>query len=204
VSAHISSEEEIELLEAFIEQRKDGVLAKTNIHVVLEIFFMNRKPYYPHNMLRNLAIDNVAGDYLLNLDVDLVIPSDNSYPTIRSLLEESKTEDVSSHTTTTTTSTTLREYLQRRNVLVLPAFEVFSKNDMSRSFKKMVPKSREDLLEMIEGTHPYAKAQMFHQSDQKKCQQATTFTRWLGGDDVAQTKKTNQDGKKTNGDDDAL
>jgi hypothetical protein len=98
---------------------------------------------------------------------------------------------------TTTTTPTLREYLQRRNVLVLPAFEVFSKNDMSRSFKKMVPKSREDLLEMIEGTHPYANAQiMFHQSDQKKCQQATNVTRWLGGDDVAHTKKDESRRKK--------
>jgi hypothetical protein len=88
--------------------------------------------------------------------------------------------------------------LRRRNVLVLPAFEVFSKNDMSRSFKKMVTKSPEDLLEMIEGTHPYANAQMlFHQSDQKKCQQATTnFTRWLGGDDVAHTKKDESRRKK--------
>jgi hypothetical protein len=182
VAAHVSSEEEIQLLEAFIRKHKDGVLAKTNIHVFLERSFLPQKPWYPHNILRNLAMYNVVGNYFVALDVDL-IPSRNSYPSIRALLE-SKADDGNN-------TTSVRELLKSRNVFVLPAFEVYAFNDNYRSFKNMIPKSRDDLLDMIKGTHPYAKAQMFHKNDWAACQRATHFPRWLAAAAASSSKNNN-------------
>jgi len=126
VAAYISSEEDIAELEAFLRKNRDGPLARTSLHVVLERSFdQSNKPFYPHNMLRNLAFEQVVGDYFLALDGDL-IPGSNTYKDMLDLL----------YSNTLDNTTSVREMLQRRQLFVLPAFEVFFQKRYEPFFQK--------------------------------------------------------------------
>ena len=130
---------------------------------------------------------NVAGDFLVALDIDM-IPSRNSYQEIKSLLSP-YSQDVGTNTITITTiaeagigdsnpKNSFVKMQKNRHVFALPVFGVHTKNNENKLFKKMVPKDKNDLLAMVNGNHTFAWAEPFH-AHFPPAQGATNYNKWI-------------------------
>jgi hypothetical protein len=127
---YISSEEDIHSLEEFITSI-NFLPNITTIHVMVE---MPHYYGYPHNPLRNLAMEHIGSDYFVALDVDF-IPSKDTYPGIVSLLRSNEE---------------FRKELLDHRVFVLPAFEIFPRKGEAFANQDMIPTSKSHLKNMTQ------------------------------------------------------
>jgi hypothetical protein len=130
-AVYIQSENDIhDLIDFYSTHAKS--LAYTDIHVVMERTDLP----YPHNILRQTALDHVDSDYFLTLDVDFVTPPDASKRLDALLRSDSK----------------LTAQIQNKTLIVLPAFNREKKVndteilDIGGSF---LPKNKEEVLNLI-------------------------------------------------------
>jgi hypothetical protein len=108
VAMYLSSKEQIREFLDWYRDNSDLLRPYTTFHVVLERPADNVP--YPHNILRNLALDHVKTDYFLALDVDFLM-NRNCHSEMKTL--------IATHTPT-------RHALKHNKTLfVLPAFERF-------------------------------------------------------------------------------
>jgi hypothetical protein len=130
-AVYIKSENDIHDLIDFCSTHANS-LAYTDIHVVMERTDLP----YPHNILRQTALDYVDSDYFLTLDVDFVTPPDASKTLDALLRSDSK----------------LAAQIQNKTLMVLPAFNRKKEvNDMEildigGSF---LPKNKEEVLHLV-------------------------------------------------------
>lgn len=126
-------------------------LEKVSFHVLLEPPTVEGG--YPHNLLRNLALDHITTDFFLAIDVDFVTPVNCN----RQLLD---LMDVDS---------TIRDRLRSRTLFVLPAFERFIQYS-----DQPLPANKEELLPLVNKT-----VAPFHINNFFRGHGPTNFTRWI-------------------------
>jgi hypothetical protein len=108
----------------------EDFLLYVSIHVLLEKH-EGTLPY-PNNVLRNLAQRSIESNYFLLMDVDF-IPSPGTYEYLKASLENDY----------------FWTRLRNSTVFVLPAFELFSKDEDSFATLDTVPTTKEQLQSLI-------------------------------------------------------
>jgi hypothetical protein len=147
---------DIDIFCDFYRQHKND-LGFVSFHIFIETTTSSDDPppLYPHNMLRNLALDHVASDYFLALDADF-IPNADCFTHLQRMLQSDPT---------------IQAQLVKKTLLVLPAFERFVKYD-----KEPLPNTKHELLPILkEGT----KIAPFHLRKYRHGHRPTNFTRWM-------------------------
>jgi hypothetical protein len=130
VAVYITNNKHIDAFFEFAEENR-GILQNTSFHFVLE----KTTQAYPHNILRNVAMQTIESDYFVALDVDFIPAPKNSYEGLVSLLQ-------SNHT--------VRDELrENRRLFIIPAFELFARDGQTEATEDMLPHSKEDIAEMV-------------------------------------------------------
>lgn len=124
-SVHMSHREDIVVFLDFLQTHAEE-LRYVSFHIVLE---KTNLPY-PHNILRNLALEYLDADFFVATDVDF-IPNFGAYRGLDSLLHDDKSK--------------VRQCLVDRGLFVLPAFERFMPKDGREVTEDMLPKTKADL-----------------------------------------------------------
>jgi hypothetical protein len=152
VAVYIKSKQEIDDFLEFIP--KLLATQSTQIHIVLE----KTKMAYPHNVMRNLVMDQLQSDYFVALDADLVT-NPNAHDSLLMLIQ---------------TNENVRQRLHSKYLFVLPAFEKFAlgKNQTSAT-EDMLPRTREELIQMDKN-----KTLSFFHPDFITAQKPTNFDKW--------------------------
>lgn len=105
LAVYLSTRDQIQFFLEFYDRHWDDY-AFTDVHLVLEKVNPESKFEYPHNILREIALDNVQTDYFLTLDADFVTQANAS----RAISEIIRTD------------TDLKNALHHKTLMVLPAF----------------------------------------------------------------------------------
>lgn len=129
VAVHLTSREDIDLFWKRHEESRQ-ILKEVTFHLVIE----NQSIGYPHNILRNVALEAIESDYFLALDLDLIPMPEGCHDRILSLLKQTPE---------------MNEKLQSQTLFVLPAFELFTKKDETHANEERLPKSKEEVLNLI-------------------------------------------------------
>lgn len=171
VAVYLSSPVEIEAFCAFLRQHQHAELRQTTFHVVLERGRSSstntntyERPLYPHNILRNVALQTIECDYFVALDVDF-IPAQRTHDRLLEYLllqPQSNGDD-------------FRHQLQNKKLFVLPAFELFPREGERFATEDMLPDSKSQVIAMVKEQRlvPFRKsAPVGHL--------LTNFDRWLG------------------------
>jgi hypothetical protein len=126
VAVYIKSQQEIDNFLEFIPR----LLAtqSTQIHIVLE----KTKLPYPHNVMRNLVMDQLQSDYFVALDADFVT-NPNAHDSLLKLIQ---------------TSENVRQRLHSKYLFVLPAFEKFAMKKQTSPTEEMLPRTKEEIIQM--------------------------------------------------------
>jgi hypothetical protein len=126
----------------------------TQIHVVLERTTLP----YPHNILRNLVMDHLESDYFVALDADFVT-TPNAHYSLYKLIQSSKN---------------VRQRLRSKYLFVLPAFEKFAPENLASPTEDMLPRTKEDLLQMDSNKT----LSIFHKASAYQGHRPTNFHKW--------------------------
>ena len=115
----------------FLESHNDLFQSKVGCHLVVDRRDKNglQESFYPHNLLRNIAVENAMTDYVLHLDVDFV-PSENAHDTLVEHIQRFDAER------------------QSTQALVLPAFEyslAYDEDELTVTATDL-PKTKTDLV----------------------------------------------------------
>jgi glycosyltransferase involved in cell wall biosynthesis len=148
---YLQRKEDIDVFLRFLQEHADD-LATTSFHLTLE---QTTLPY-PHNILRNLALDNAEGDFFVLADVDF-IPSPEAGPKLSGLIRADPT---------------IRDHLVQRGLLVLPALE--AKNPNVTDTDEMLPRTKEQVMEMWHRKELWG----FHMRSEH-VQRPTRFFHWI-------------------------
>jgi len=166
VAIYITDPIDIGTLVDFLEANQDR-LKKARFHILLE----KTELMYPHNTLRNLALNNVGSDYFLALDGDFIPPM-KSHQGLFNLIRS---------------NTNLREKLRSRVLFVLPAFEVLQQPNDTSAEPSFPSSNQTHLAEYLlpRDKHSALKAKdqgtlaEFHLEAFAPGQRATKYPRWL-------------------------
>jgi hypothetical protein len=161
---YVSSEEEIQKLQEFLTQSAE-VLLKVTLHVMLEL---PQPQGYPHNQLRNLALENIRSDYFVALDADFIPPKD-SYSSLVSLVRSNE------H---------VRNEVRNRTMLVIPAFAILPIRGLNVATPDLIPKTKSDIEEMVLDH----RADPFQSKTFPPGHGPTNFKKWFQEDGSSQKK----------------
>jgi hypothetical protein len=156
-SLHISTRDDIAVfLEFWRNQLVD--LQYVSFHVVIEKTGLP----YPHNVLRNLALEYLDADFFVATDVDF-IPNFGAYSGLNHLIHDAK----------------VRRRLVDRGLFVLPAFERFMAPDGEHAVTEdMLPKTKADLQQQFKDNHVLG----FHMAGSPLGHGPTNFRKFLSND----------------------
>ncbi len=136
VAVYFTSPDEIHVFLSFLRKHLEG-LRKVTFHVVLEHGLSPNylKHWYPHNILRNVALENIESDYFVALDVDF-IPSPYAHDQLLQYLQGNMQfrEDLRSH----------------KRMFVLPAFELLPRDGEEYATKDMLPVTKGQVIKMVD------------------------------------------------------
>lgn len=162
VALYVTKEKHIDQAFDFIRRNFDTVLHQVSFHFFLEKLqgTFNQK-LFPHNHLRNCAMNFTDTDHMIYVDMDFVVGGgSNPYRSMTNLLN---------------TEPSIAEELQNQTLLVLPAFEMLEASYKDEIHKTFVPKSKKELTRMVLNE---ASVQPFHWDRVKQGHQATNFDVW--------------------------
>jgi hypothetical protein len=129
LSIRVTSSSEIQTFQDFVTQHLDQ-LQQTAIHLLME----SPGYEYPHNILRERAMQETETDYFLALDVDfMTIPE--CHDKLRALLK---------------TDPTLVQALHKKTMMVLPAFNHEFKLKDNQLQDHVLPSTKEEALKMVQ------------------------------------------------------
>lgn len=143
-------------------------LRQTSIHLFFEYTAPSRssskpnKLAYPHNPLRNLAMDNSDSDYVVALDMDFVPGPPNCYDRLMKALSAND-------------NALATEMRKNHRILVLPAFEVYAQEGELVATRDLLPASKADLMELVESD----RAETFRVKRFPEGHGPTNFTKWF-------------------------
>lgn len=167
VAVYLTSPAEIQSFFSFWARHRE-LLTQATFHVALEraASTLNEKPLlYPHNILRNVALETIESNYFVALDVDF-IPSPNAYEQLMHYLQLGDGENKES---------TFRRELRNKRMFVLPAFELFPRHGEQYATADMLPNTKRQVIDLSHNTSlvPFRKgAAVGHM--------LTNFDKWLG------------------------
>jgi hypothetical protein len=152
-AVYIQSQKDID---SFINFRNENgqLLHDTSFHFVMEKTDMA----YPHNTLRNVAMESVESDYFLALDVDFIPMPESCHEILVKTLKNKSSEFTKN----------------RKRLFVLPAFQLFPAKNETHTNENMLPKSKEEFLKKIEKKE----MSIFHADDFSAGHAATNYRRW--------------------------
>jgi hypothetical protein len=129
VSIRVTSSSEIQTFQEFVTQHLEP-LQQTAIHLLME----SRDNKYPHNILREMAMEQTETDYFLALDVDfMTIP--NCHDKLQMLLRNDQT---------------LVDALHNKTMMILPAFNHEFKLKDEQLQDSVLPSTKEDAMQMVQ------------------------------------------------------
>lgn len=156
VAVYITSEDHLRAFFVTYTQHKSTFKEQVIFHFFFEKIWSLRDKAYPHNFLRNLAMDYVETDYFIPLDADFVT-NEKAYPDLMRLLHK----DLS-----------IKRALDDKTALILPAFESTTKNyGMNIS---SVPSSKNQINELVKGEI----VQGFHMKTYARGHRVAKFEKW--------------------------
>ena len=152
----------IDLFETFLRDHHE-TLRQTSIHLLME--YTNSEDGlplpYPHNPLRNLAMDNSDSDYILALDVDFIPNPPDAYNKLLSTL----------HANNSSLATEMRK---NNRLMVLPAFEVYASPNKTVATPDQLPTSKEAMYNKVKSK----RAESFRFHRYPLGHGPTNFARW--------------------------
>lgn len=136
VGVYLTSPQDIHDLFAFWRMHEDQEeLRNSTWHAVLERGPENHsRPWYPHNIIRNVALETVESDYFVALDVDF-IPSPNCHDRLSRYVQED--------------SRFRQELRSNKRMFVLPAFELFPRRGEEYATEDMIPQNKSEVIRMV-------------------------------------------------------
>jgi hypothetical protein len=157
VSIRVTRSSEIRAFHQFVTQNLDQ-LHQTAIHLLME----SPDNKYPHNILRQMAMDETETDYFLAVDVDfMTIPE--CHDKLRALLK---------------TDPALVQALHNKTMMVFPAFNhEFKLKDKQLQDNDVLPSTKEDALKMVQRKEitPFHVAWFYHGHG------PSDFKKWYSG-----------------------
>lgn len=136
-------------------QENQEKLKRTSFHFVIE---KNTTLLYPHNLLRNVAVDAVESDYVLALDVDFIPFPRGCHDRVMQVMQSNSS------------------LLERKKTLfILPAFQIYPKQSETHAKEEMLPSSNAEIKGMIEER----KMSPFHVNVSYGGHGPTHFKKWL-------------------------
>lgn len=151
------------LLERFLEDNKEA-LQDTAVHLLMETGIHG----YPHNTLRNMAIDYSDADYVLALDVDFIPAPRNTYTKLKKTLF-AQIAGVN--------MTTAERMRYDRKVMVIPAFEVEKEATIAQATPDLLPLTKDELSTRVENKS----VTCFHLDYYPLGHGPTNYSKWFGG-----------------------
>lgn len=158
-AVYMKSSDEIKSFVKFVEEHEFS-LRHTSLHVVLE---KTNLPY-PHNILRNLAMDYLDGDFFVAADVDF-IPTPDSHANLVKLLQR---------------NTRVKAKLMKRTVFVLPAFERHMPNAHREVTEDLLPTTKAGVIEMVKS----GQGNGFHMAGSWAGHGPTNYEKWMAHDTI--------------------
>lgn len=149
-------------------KKYEDQLGGTSIHVLIEYSEDKSKWGYPHNPLRNLAMDYSGSDYFVAADVDLIPGPWECHAKLLASMKMNGGE-------------MMRLMAEKRQVFVLPAFDLFPEDGNKVAMPNQLPKDKESLIELVQS----GKGEPFRYSRWKKGHHATNFPRWYESKDIS-------------------
>jgi len=135
-------------------------LSKVSFHFFFEKILVEKDKLYPHNYVRNCALNFTYAEYVIILDMDFV-PNRRAYGDLKTLVKTDKN---------------VRGKLQNRTVMVMPAFEtslIFeNEDDMTLG---LAPPSKPELLRAV---HVDETVEAFHLTKFAPGHGPTNFDKW--------------------------
>ena len=152
---YITSPDEIDLFVKFVEDH-EFTLRYTSFHVVLE----KTSLAYPHNILRNLAMDYLDGDFFVAADVDF-IPTPDCHRQLVDLFARNPR---------------VRQKLVTKTVLVLAAFERHMPKADREVTEDLLPQTKAQVIDMVKT----GKGNGFHMAGSSAGHGPTDYEKWMG------------------------
>mmetsp|Transcript_15052 Transcript_15052/g.28793 ORF Transcript_15052/g.28793 Transcript_15052/m.28793 type:complete len:408 (+) Transcript_15052:125-1348(+) len=153
-SMYIKSAEEIDQFLQFVEEH-EFTLRYTSFHVVLE----KTELPYPHNILRNLAMEYLEGDFFVAADVDF-IPTPDSHRQLVDLFKR---------------NARVRQKLVTKTVMVLAAFERHMPKNNQEVTEDLLPRNKAEVIEMVKSK----KGNGFHMAGSSAGHGPTDYEKWM-------------------------
>ena len=157
----------IDLLETFLKDNEKR-LQNTTIHLLMEYTALessstkSKTPGYPHNPLRNLAMEHSGSDYIVALDVDFIPGPSNCYSRMISTL-------------TANNFSLANEMRKKKRIMVLPAFEVYAPVSRTVATADQLPATKEELWESVKSN----RSETFRVNRYPVGHNATQFEKWF-------------------------
>lgn len=187
VAVYLTSAQEISTFFSFVARYRQERLRQTTFHVALEqrassspsSSTEDEKPLYPHNILRNVALETIESDYFVALDVDF-IPSPNAHDQLMHYLHQPPSDHGEME------ESRFRQELRSKRMFVLPAFELFPREGEQYATADMLPDNKRQLIDMVQSEKlvPFRKSAPVGHS-------LTDFNRWLGMPPSSETNNNN-------------
>ena len=153
---YIKNEEDIAVFLDFL-QNHNNELQYVSFHIVLE---KTTNLPYPHNILRNMAIEYLDAHFFVAVDVDF-IPNLNAFEGLNAMLHEPRSK--------------LRSELTNHRLFLLPAFERIAHKNSETVTEDLLPQSKAELKDMFKKK----KLIGFHMSGSPLGHGPTNFPLWL-------------------------
>jgi len=154
VAVYIKTKEDIDSFFRFISNNR-SLLKAVTFHLVME----KTDRAYPQNILRNVAMEAVKSEYVVLLDVDLIPMPEGCHDRLVAALKSPSSELL----------------VNKRQMFVLPAFQVKPKKGNTHASEDQLPLSKVELLEKLK-TKEVAP---FYLKEFERGHGSTNFTKWI-------------------------
>jgi hypothetical protein len=128
IAVYIKNEKDIDTFYSFTEKKRQQ-LVNVSFHLVMEKTDMQ----YPHNILRNVAMETIETEYFLAMDVDLIPMPEGCHDGILEIIRKNATRAKNSG--------------NKKTLFVLPAFSLFPKENQTHAFEEMLPKTKNKVIQ---------------------------------------------------------
>lgn len=177
LALHINEgDEQIEILETFIDQHHDQ-MQNVSVHLYMEYTNLasteSTPPPYPHNILRNLAMDECESDFFVAIDIDFIPGPLDCYTSLQKTLNANN-------------RMIARAMKTLKMIYVLPAFELLAPTGEKSAVPAQLPSSKQQLRRQVDAnlTEP------FHHKRYADGHGPSNFEKWYTYDD-SRSSKTN-------------
>lgn len=133
VAVYFNSEDDVHIFQAFLRIHAGSpLLQMTSFHIMMEY---HSKDTYPHNILRNIAIQYADTEFIVHSEADFVTKP-NSYTELVQLLNNE--------------STNIKQHLRANRGFILPCFDQQMDKNSTDVAKENLPKDKHQLKGLVD------------------------------------------------------